>query len=182
VSPAVARILPIAVVVALVFVIRLRRMVGPQVLVASRLWRRMAIWAVLGVIVAAAAAADPIDLGVAAAALVVGGALGVYALRLTQFRQDAQGRLVYVPHTYLSLIMLALFVLRVIQESASSGPTTVAASSNILALMSSQYRSDPLAVGLLFAYIGYWVAYYVGLLRRAGAPPVGNLPDPSGNA
>ena len=91
---------------------RMRRNIGQQRVALKRMWLRIGIFSVIGVLVLFtsmrnAQLAEAMVAGVAAGVL-----LAWFGLRHTKFETTAQGSF-YTPHTYIGLFVSALFLGRI---------------------------------------------------------------------
>lgn len=143
---------------------RYKRNVGRQPLKPRRLIIRIVI---LLTILCGFLAYSNIDaplLAATLAGLVLGAGIAQGGLRLTRFESTPAGDF-YTPNTALGLAVSALFMLRigyrmVVMATAAGGPATA---------FNAASRT-PLTMGLLALVIGYYLAFYVGVLRRPRGP------------
>jgi hypothetical protein len=142
---------------------RARRNIGRQRVQVRRISIRIAIFAVLGAIIAAAVARD-IPMLAALLAAAGGALLGYLGLRYTKFEVTSEGRF-YTPHAYLGLAVTALFIARLLYRVLMLDHGMLAApppGGNPLAI----YERSPLTLAMFGAIVGYYVLYYVGVLQR----------------
>src|SRR5215469_3241051 len=102
--------------------------------------------------------------GAMAAGLAGGVALAWYGLKHTQFEVTPQGRF-YTPHTYIGALVSALFLGRIAYRFIvlySTAHAVAAADSNPFAV----YQRSPLTLAIFGVLVGYYVAYYAGILAR----------------
>jgi cytochrome b561 len=106
----------------------------------------------------------------ALAAGIVGGViLGFVSLRHTKFEATAQGHF-YTPHTYIGLIVIALFVTRIAFRFMAIYLAPRAAAQPISPL--SQYQRSPLTLAIFGVLIGYYIVFNLGILRSSrNSPP-----------
>jgi hypothetical protein len=140
---------------------RFRRNFGRQPLRPTRMAVRIALFAIIAVLLAPAAlrASDgALAIGVG---LALGLGLGIWAGRRTRFERFA-GQLHYIPHTYTGMVVSALFLCRLIYRlvvphngysPAQAGPQDPAAA------FGSIYQ-NPLTLGIFFVLIAYYLYYY----------------------
>jgi len=137
-----------------------------------------------------------------AAATVLGAGFGValamWAAKRTRFLKDNE-RLFYIPHTYTGLVVSALFLGRFIYKiwgNKSLLGAVFTSSDPSLGEYGGwgSLASNPLTRALFYAYVGYYIYYYVYVLHEskhlkpedweqpdAGRPAVGQLPMGSGH-
>ncbi len=176
---------------------RARRTIGRQTVQPGRLWTRVAILAVVGVLVAATAPHDTKTLAALAAGACGGAALGWFGLRYTRFETTPEGRF-YTPHAYLGLLVTALLVARVLYRMmimysgahgfaqagpGAAGPNLFAPSDPYGDPSSYAYRTPygslrtPLTFAIFGALVGYYVSYYLGVLSRSRQPAIPEQPS-----
>jgi cytochrome b561 len=147
---------------------RMRRSFGRQSVQPRRMTIRITVLALIGVLLLLAATLDLWTLGGALAGGACGALLALLGLRHTQFESTPAGHF-YTPHTYIGLTVTALFLVRLAYDIAllSHGmPTAAPASSNPFAAE----QNNPLTLALSAAFIGYYLAYYTGVLRKSRQP------------
>lgn len=168
------------VVIALFLYLRIRRNFGRQAVNTARLTLRASVLCLLGALLGAAIWRQ-YPLVEALAAGVLGGALlGLIGLRYTRFEATDQGRF-YTPHTYIGVLVLALFVGRLVYRLAlaSAGAPAMPAAAgapNPLAI----YERNPLTLTIIGLPIGYYVLYNLGVLRKSRALAAGGPPGTAG--
>jgi cytochrome b561 len=141
---------------------RFRRLVGRQRASRVRPWITLTLFPVIVALLAYAARHDGRALGLLAAALVAGAALGRYGLAKTQFEPTRQG-LFYTPHAPLGFALVALFAGRIVYrlvELALLPPGSMPALGAAPSL---------LTLGIFGLLAGYYIAYAIGIVlwRRA---------------
>jgi hypothetical protein len=155
-SPATITILVLVPLVIWRVYSRIRRMVGRQRLSKVRPWITLALFPLLIILFAFAAAAHPERLALFAVAIACGVGLAVYGLHLTRFEATPEG-LYYTPHAHLGIALSLLFVARLAwrgYEVYAAGPAPPA-----------DFGSSPLTLGVFGLLAGYYIAYAVGLVR-----------------
>jgi hypothetical protein len=147
---------------------RVRRMVGRQKLSRVRPWLTVVIFPLLLALLSLGSLAHPLNLAVLAAGAALGGALGIYGLRLTTFEVTPLGRF-YTPNAHLGIALSLLFVGRIVYrltqfyfvvDPAAPSPT--------------DFARSPLTLAIFGMLAGYYVAYAIGLIRWSrslAAPP-----------
>lgn len=138
---------------------RLRRNFGRQPIRRKRMWVRIGFCTLVTLVVAAVSGASgPLpDAGLAAG--VAGGALlGLVALKLTRFATGGD-RDCYVPNPWIGLALTALFIGRLIYKVMVVWPEVQHAPGGAPPLPQS-----PLTLLVLGLLMGYFIAYYAGLL------------------
>ena len=144
---------------------RTRRNFGRQPIQPKRMWTRVAILSVITLLVATQGLIDP-RLAVGLTVGLLGGVvLGILALKLTRFEIDGRNDC-YFPNLWIGMALTALFLgrllyrLMVLYPQMSHGATEGYAA----------YQRSPLTMAILGLLLGYYIAYYAGLLlhhRRA---------------
>ncbi|MBS0381940.1 MAG: DUF1453 domain-containing protein [Proteobacteria bacterium] len=139
---------------------RTRRNFGRQPIRPKRMWIRVGILAAVALLVASRGFIEP-RLAVGLAVGLGGGVvLGAVALRLTRFEIDGQNDC-YFPNPWIGLALTALFIGRLLYRFMVLYPVmSQAATSGGYAT----YQRSPLTMAILGLLIGYYIAYYVGLL------------------
>jgi hypothetical protein len=180
-------IAPLILGIVLVFGVyrRLRRSFGPQRVSVARLGFRIGILAIAATLVLLASAHNINSAGALLGGAACGAALGYLGLLHTRFEATAQGRF-YTPHTYIGLIVTALFLGRVVFRFLTlySNPQQ-AAQMNQNPL--SVYQGSPLTLAIFGVLIGYYLVFYIGVLRKTRdlaplpAGPSNSASDPSSN-
>lgn len=143
---------------------RVRRNIGRQPLKPGRMTFRVGLFGVIGVMSLAAYAHNPQMAGALLAGLVGGGALAWLGLRHTKFETTPQGTF-YTPHTYIGLFVSVLLLARLAYRFVIVYPAMQVAhqaSANPFAA----YQKSPLTLAIFGLVIGYYVAYYAGVLVR----------------
>jgi hypothetical protein len=165
---------PILMGALIIFVVyrRMRRTFGRQTVNVGRMWGRIVVLLLVGCLVAYGAVRSVTSLEALLAGILGGAALSYLGLRHTQFEVTAEGRF-YTPHTYIGLIVSALFLGRLIyrlavsyeaaQAAAQAG--TQAAPPNVAA------ANSPLTVALFGVLITYYVVFNFGVLQKTRSLP-----------
>jgi hypothetical protein len=136
---------------------RARRNIGRQAVSVRRLQFRIGVFAVIGALVLAGSIASVALIGALLGGTAGGAVLGYVALQHTKFEATPQGRY-YTPHTYIGLLVTALFVSRVAFRflTGYSGDHAFAS-----------YQRSPLTVAMFGVLIGYYVIFNIGVLSRS---------------
>ena len=161
---------------------KVRRMVARQRLKPVRAWLTLIFFPLLLALLVLTAWAAPMNLAALLGGGVLGGALGVYGLRLTRFETTPSG-LFYTPNVHLGIALSVLFIGRIAYrfiEMAVSGLPTGSATPH-------DFARNPLTLAIFATLAVYYCAYAAGLLawrRREnrtalGAPvaPVVSMAD-----
>jgi hypothetical protein len=144
---------------------RVRRNIGRQTVNTRRLHVRVAIFAVFGALVVFFSVTDVRLLGALLGGLGVGAALAYLGLQHTKFEVTAQGHY-YTPHTYIGLIVSALFLGRIAFRFLSFHLDTAAAADPNQNPFAA-YQKSPLTLAIFGVLIGYYVLFYIGVLRTS---------------
>jgi hypothetical protein len=143
---------------------RVRRNIGRQPLATGRLAWRIGIFAIVGVLMLALSLRDWHLFGAMAAGIAGGAALGWLGLRHTQFEVTPAGRF-YTPHTYIGAFVSMLFLGRIAYRYLvlySSGQAMAQTGASPF----DAYQRSPLTLAIFGVLVGYYVAYYSGVLRH----------------
>lgn len=150
--------------VALALIRRVMRNIGRQRIRPVRMQLRIGIFAVVGVLVLAASLHRAALFEALAAGLAAGAALGWFGLQHTRFESAPDGGAYYTPHTYIGLFVSVLFLARIAYRFMVVYPAMqAAAQANTLAA----YQRSPLTLGIFGVVVGYYVAYYIGVLGKS---------------
>jgi hypothetical protein len=172
-----SRILPYVIALLAVFLVyrRLRRSFGRQLLSPRRMYWRIGILALLGCSLLPAVRGS---LPFAAAELLgatLGVALGAWGAHLTRFQRH-EGRLYYVPHTYIGIAVSLLFVGRLayrfvaiysLSHGASMAQGAATQSAHVPGSGPPAMMASPFTAASLFLVVGYYVFYYSAVLWKA---------------
>jgi hypothetical protein len=143
---------------------RVRRTIGRQPYQPKRMQVRMMLFGVIGTI-ALLFSFRNIDVGGAMVAGLVGGAaLGLFGLRHTKFETTPQGQF-YTPHTYIGLFVTLLLLGRLAYRFIIVMPTMQAAA-QADANPYASFQKSPLTMAIFGIVIGYYIAYYAGVIRH----------------
>lgn len=162
--PQLPNTLGLVLIVAVALLLRARRTIGRQVYSESRVIFRLVVLGILLLLVLSVTPPTVLIWSAALVGLALGGAVGLWGLRLAHVEQQ-DDRLYYRPNLYLGLSVLALFLVRVVWQTAEIAHTPHSQTGS--AALYGQYAADPTALLLLSVYVGYWVAFYVALMLRA---------------
>lgn len=144
---------------------RMRRNFGRQPIRPKRMWTRVGFLSLVTLLVATEGLIDPRLATGLSAGLVGGAALGLLALKLTRFEIDGQNDC-YFPNLWLGMGLTALFIGRLLYRFMVLYPQMSHGATGDFAA----YQRSPLTMAILGLLLGYYIAYYAGLLmhhRRA---------------
>jgi hypothetical protein len=151
---------------------RVRRNIGRQALNPLRLRARMMIFGVIGALILLMSLRDLELFGAMAAGVAGGVALGWFGLKHTQFEVTPQGRF-YTPHTTIGVFVSALFLGRIAYRFIVVSSMAHAAAQADLGPLAA-YQRSPLTLAIFGVLVGYYVAYYAGVLKHHR-----DLPEPA---
>ena len=144
---------------------RMRRNFGRQPIQPKRMWTRVGILSIVIVLFALEGLRGPLLAEGLAGGVLGGVVLGIVALRFTRFEIDGTNDY-YVPNPWIGLGLTALLLGRLLYRFMALYPLmTHAAAGGYPA-----YQRSPLTMAIFGLLIGYYIAYYAGLLihhRRA---------------
>ncbi len=165
-APAVFAVL----VVAALYYRRMRRLFGRQRVQPTRMKFRIVFLLFVGALLLLRGMAHADSAAVAMAAGLAGGvALALLGLKLTRFETTAQGRF-YTPHGGIGLALSALLIGRLVYRFVVLWPQLQAAQGAGADPLSG-FEHSPLTLALFALLIGYYVAYYAGILMRSTDAP-----------
>lgn len=147
---------------------RMRRSFGRQRVRDGRMWTRIGILIVVAALIAVQVAHDITVLGALLAGIACGAALAYVGVKFTKFEVTAEGRF-YTPHAYIGLVVAALLVGRLLYRFLSIYDGTVPAA-NAGQSFTSVYQHSPFTLAVFGALVGYYVLYYLAVLRRVRPP------------
>ena len=151
---------------------RVMRNIGRQPLRPTAMQFRIGLFAVIGVMFALRAMHDVNLLGALLAGALAGAGLGWYGLRHTKFERTEQGAF-YTPHTLIGLMVSVLLIARLAYRFFFEMPAMQAAAQANQDPFAAFQRS-PLTLAIFGVLIGYYICYYIGVLRTARATPAPN--------
>ena len=169
-----ALIVTAAVAALMVFVAyrRIRRAIGRQRFQPTRMKVRIGILALLSITFIVVPHGQLTILAGAAAGAVLGVTLAIYALKHTRFENTETGTY-YTGHPYIGLGIALLFVGRLVYRFVvmSTSPALQGAMQGAGRTVSpfAGTIGNPITTGVFFVAVGYYMAYYAGLLRHGGA-------------
>lgn len=142
---------------------RARRSIGRQPVRRARLWVRVAVLAAIGALVLMACFTNATLLAALAGGAVGGVALGFIGLRHTKFEATSQGEF-YTPHTYIGLLVSALFIARIAFRFMAIylAPRAFVPPMNPF----DQYQRSPLTLAIFGVLVGYYVVFNLGILQH----------------
>jgi hypothetical protein len=146
---------------------RFRRNFGRQSIQRKRMTFRIGMFCIVLVLFLMSAVHQMNLLIGAGIGLVLGGALAVLGLRLTKFELAADGQEFYTPNSYIGIVLTAVLVGRlvyrfVVLQPVMAAPHPVPMNADPFA----QLAQSPLTLGIFTLLIGYYLVYYIGILRE----------------
>lgn len=138
---------------------RTRRSFGRQPIRPKRMWTRVGFLAVVAVLVAAQGFVEPRLAAGLGLGLAGGIALGLLAFKLTRFEIDGQNDC-YFPNPWIGMGLTALLFGRLLYRFMVLYPEMTHATQGGYAA----YQRSPLTMAIFGLLIGYYIAYYAGLL------------------
>lgn len=154
---------------ALLYYRRFRRSFGRQPVQPARMIMRVVILCLVGGLLLIGSVVDMRMFAGEIAGLVAGVALGLWGLRLTRFERKDDG-VHYIPHSWFGIGIAALLVGRLIYRFMVFSPAAQQAAQNTAPF--AIYQRSPLTLALFGLLVGYYVCYYIGVLRAAKKQPV----------
>ncbi|HEY9022910.1 MAG TPA: hypothetical protein VIP05_01330 [Burkholderiaceae bacterium] len=142
---------------------RVRGNFGPQPIRRKRMMARVAIFAVLAVVLALTGLYDPMLLAGLAGGIAGGAVLGLAGLRLTRFGQNEQGADVYIPNPWigaaLTVLLIGRLAWRFLEVMPQIKDPALAATAGHAPPVGS-----PLTLAVFGLMVGYYLVYFIGLL------------------
>jgi hypothetical protein len=138
---------------------RVRGSFGRQPIRSTRMMVRVAILAALAVGFAFYGMQKPGLLEGLAVGIAGGAALGYLGLRLTRFETTADGDR-YIPNPWIGAVLTALLMGRVAYRFIVAGPAMADAAQQ----HGPAFGDSPLTLVVFGLTVGYYIAYYIGLL------------------
>ena len=148
--------------VAFILYRRVGRIFGRQKIDPKRMILRITLLVAVAVVMVALI---PTSAGFAAAAtgLVIGLALAFYGLRHTTYEATPEGNF-YTPNKWIGLLVTALLLGRIVGRMISVYET--AAAWDPSSPYGATLQRSPLTSGIFVLMATYYVAYYIGLIKR----------------
>jgi hypothetical protein len=156
---------------------RMRRSFGRQKIEATRIGARIAIFTVLGVLVAVGTVHDPRTVGGLVAGIACGAALATVGLRHTKFEVTPEGSF-YTPHTYIGVAVAALFLGRLAYRLLYL-PYVAHAAPGAAQNFAAAYQQGPLTLAFFGALVGYYVLFNAGVLLKSRTPAPSTQTSPT---
>jgi DMSO/TMAO reductase YedYZ heme-binding membrane subunit len=146
---------------------RVSRSFGRQPIKRKTMIARIAIFAVVGVLLALAGL-QKIELAEGlVGGVILGAALGILGVRLTRFEVDPVRGDCYVPNPWIGAFLTVLLLGRLAYRFVVVMPQVQqahAAAGNDAQAWSAAYTSSPLTMLVIGLLIGYYILYFTGLL------------------
>jgi UDP-N-acetylmuramyl pentapeptide phosphotransferase/UDP-N-acetylglucosamine-1-phosphate transferase len=146
---------------------RLRRNFGRQRVRPRAMALRMGVLALLAILLAVGTLTDSTKFAALLAGCACGAAIGYVGLRYTRFEVTPEARY-YTPHAYLGVAVTALFVGRILYDLLAMYQRGVPVGSPPA---NPLVYDTPLTLALFGVLVGYYLAYYAGVLLRTKATP-----------
>jgi hypothetical protein len=137
---------------------RVRRLIGRQRSRPWRHWMAAVMFPLVAVMLALAAAHNPLALGMLAGGLAVGAGLGLWGLRLTRFERTADG-FFYTPSAHIGIALSVLLVMRIAWRLFEVRTGVTAAGGG------QDFARSPLTLAVFGTLAGYYATYAMGLIR-----------------
>lgn len=156
-------VMPLIMVPLMAFAIwrRVRSQFGRQPIRRKRMLVRIAIFSVIGVLIALGSLHNLRLLEGLLGGVIAGAALGLLGLRLTRFERGVDGADVYLPSPWIGGVLTALLIGRL----AWRYPAMMAQMQGQAAEHAGPaFGNSPLTLLVFGLMIGYYIAYFTGLL------------------
>ena len=152
--------------IVLLYYRRFRRSFGRQPVQPARMILRVVVLGVIGALLLLGSVMDTRLFAADAGGLVAGIALGFWGLRLTRFEREPDG-VHYIPHSWFGVGISLLLLARLAYRFSVLWPTMHAQVAG-----PAPYPRSPLTLALFGLLVGYYVCYYLGVLRMAKKQPM----------
>lgn len=156
-------------VIAFIVWRRVRRTFGRQPIRRKSMIARIAVFAIIGSLLALSgfhhlALAEGLVGGV-----LIGGAIGLFGLQLTRFETDPVKGDCYVPNPWIGALLTVLLLGRLAWRLMVAYPQmqhaqAMASAGASMQMQPMDYASSPLTMLVIGLLVGYYIAYYSGLL------------------
>ena len=146
---------------------RFRRLFGRQPLRPTRIKVRIVLLSLVTLLLVVRSLLSTNLAAAGLAGLAAGAALAYVGLRLTRF-DSMPGGIFYTPNGYIGAILSALLLSRIVYRFQVIYPVFQAAQADDANPFAAFQRS-PLTFALFGIVIGYYLAYYAGLLLRSAS-------------
>ncbi|MGN6312427.1 MAG: DUF1453 domain-containing protein [Rhodanobacteraceae bacterium] len=154
--------------IALLYYRRFRRSFGRQPVQPARMITRVVILGLVGGLLLLGSVVDMRMFAGEIAGLVAGLALGFWGLKLTRFERKDDG-VHYIPHSWFGIGIMVLLLARLAYRWMVMWPAMQAA--HAAGMQQPPYPRSPLTLALFGLLVGYYVCYYIGVLRAAKKQP-----------
>ena len=159
---------------------RARSLIGRQPIRRKRMIARIAVYGVLACLLALSGLQNLRLLEGLLGGIVVGAALGLLGLRLSRFERGADGGDYYVPNPWLGGLLAVLLVGRLAWRFSVMMPAMTGTAAPTAGTIhgAPPLGNSPLTLLVFGLLIGYYLAYYAGLLihhrrfQREQLPPL----------
>ena len=168
-----ANVIVLILVAALIGVriyLRVRRSFGRQRVHPRRLTVRVALFALFGLLAILLASPEVLTLATLLAGGTCGAVLGYLGLRHTHFESTPEGRF-YKPHTYLGLAVTVSFLVWIVYDYLDVYHQLAVATA-AKPHGAPMPPESPLTFAISGAFIAYYFAYSLGVLRRSRQPAI----------
>jgi hypothetical protein len=165
---------PILMGALVIFVIyrRMLRTFGRQTVSVGRMWVRIAILLLVACFFVYATVRNLTSVEALLAGILGGAALSYLGLKHTIFEVTPEGRF-YTPHTYIGLVVSALFLGRLLYRfviSYDSAQAAAQAGAPGQPNLAAAYQNSPLTVAFFGVLITYYVVFNLGVLQKTKEP------------
>jgi hypothetical protein len=145
---------------------RVRRTFGRQPIRRNRMLVRIGLLCVvLALFVVPTLSRMDLAAGAVGGAM-IGAALGVLGLRLTRFEITPDGQEFYIPNSYIGAGLTAILAARLVYRFVSMDPMMAASAQQAPLDPLNAVHGSPLTLGIVTLLLGYYLAYFVGILRE----------------
>lgn len=143
---------------------RVSRQFGRQPIRRKRMIARIAVFVILGGLLALGGLHQPVLAEGLFAGALTGGMLGLLGLRLTRFEVDPVKGDCYVPNPWLGALLTALLLGRLAWRMLVLWPSLQGVPGSAPPPSGLSYASSPLTMLVIGLLVGYYIAYFSGLL------------------
>lgn len=143
---------------------RVSRQFGRQPIRRKRMIARIVIFAIVGALLALSGFHNPALAEGLFGGVLLGGALGLLGLRLTRFEVDPVKGDCYVPNPWIGALLTVLLLGRLVWRLMVIWPQLQHTSNAAAGMQPMGYTSSPLTMLVIGLLVGYYIAYFSGLL------------------
>ena len=148
---------------------RVRRNIGWQPLNSRRIWFRVILFGLIGLLLLSSSLSNPVAYISDAVGIILGLILAYFAIKTIQFEQRDK-KWFYRSNGWIGVILITLVLGRIIYRITVSYGTYETLLNGTPASQQppdfSTYTSHPITAGIIFILVAYYACYYIFLIRK----------------